>query len=287
MPTSLSWLRRCAACLLLFLAAASTASSGAPPPASGPAVRLYALNSGSLSYGDMATFSDTGDYDGRPGEIPVPYFLIRHPKGYLLWDTGLSPDAADLYGPYGIIAKVGDPLPKQLARLGLTPDHIQYLAMSHLHADHAGNANLFKRSTWLLSRREIAWATANPPPPGVAPWLFSYYSQARVQWIGDDDYDVFGDGSVRILRAPGHSAGHAVLMLRLAHAGTVILSGDLAHLRASYKYRRVPTTNDNRAETLASFDRVDRLLANYHARLIIQHAPEDFASLPKFPAYLD
>jgi glyoxylase-like metal-dependent hydrolase (beta-lactamase superfamily II) len=76
-------------------------------------------------------------------------------------------------------------------------------------------------------------------------------------------------------------------MLQLKNAGTVILSGDLFHSRANYEQFRVPPINDSRADTMASFDRVRRLIETHQARLVIQHSPEDFAGLPKFPAWLD
>jgi glyoxylase-like metal-dependent hydrolase (beta-lactamase superfamily II) len=98
---------------------------------------------------------------------------------------------------------------------------------------------------------------------------------------------VFGDGTVRILRAPGHTAGHQVLELKLQKAGTVILSGDLYHLRANREFMRVPMMNLNRADTLASMERIEKIVKNTKARLIVQHDPQDFQALPKFPAYLD
>jgi len=103
----------------------------------------------------------------------------------------------------------------------------------------------------------------------------------------DADDDVFGDGSVRILKAPGHTPGHQVLELKLAKAGVVILSGDLYHSEDNRKFKRVPTINVERADTLASIDRIEKIVHNTHARFVIQHDPRDFAALPKFPAYLD
>jgi N-acyl homoserine lactone hydrolase len=76
-------------------------------------------------------------------------------------------------------------------------------------------------------------------------------------------------------------------MLRLAHSGTVILSGDLYHSRANRAARAVPGFNFSRADTLASMDRIEHLLRNTAGRLIIQHDPEDIAELPKAPAFLD
>jgi N-acyl homoserine lactone hydrolase len=98
---------------------------------------------------------------------------------------------------------------------------------------------------------------------------------------------VFGDGLVRILKTPGHTPGHQVLLVKLAKTGPVLLSGDLYHLRRDRQQKLIPLFNTDRAETLASFDRFERIATNTKARVVIQHDPEDFKSLPKFPAYLE
>jgi len=103
----------------------------------------------------------------------------------------------------------------------------------------------------------------------------------------DGDHDVFGDGSVRILGAPGHTPGHQVLLVRLKNAGFVLLSGDLFHTHANRRERRMPVFNVSRAETLAAMDRIERIVARLHVRVVIQHAVEDFEALPKMPLYLD
>jgi N-acyl homoserine lactone hydrolase len=261
-------------------------------PAGDNNVRLYTLDCGRIEFKDMSLFSDTGEYDGNAGAVVATCFLVRHPKGILLWDTGLgdriaaNPQGIDLFGG-AAHESVSITLVDQLKALGLAPKDVTYVAFSHLHADHAGNANLFAAdSTWIVNRRELAWATATPAPPGVDADLFSGYKSAKVRTIGGD-YDVFGDGSVRILKAIGHTPGHQVLAVKLKRSGTVILSGDLYHLRENFTHRRIPPGNDSRAETLASFDRIDKIIANTHARLVVQHDPADFAALPKFPKYLD
>jgi glyoxylase-like metal-dependent hydrolase (beta-lactamase superfamily II) len=252
--------------------------------------RLYALDCGHAQFSDMRIFSDTGEYDGKPGELAVPCFLIRHPKGDLLWDTGLGDHfAARKQGSDpapGVHMSVATPLLEQLRALQIEPRDIAYLAFSHLHWDHTGNANAFGSATWLMNRSELAAASAMPAPDGVLPETFSAVKSVQVEFI-DGDRDVFGDGSVVILRAPGHTPGHQVLSLRLARAGTVILSGDLYHLRASRSFRRVPVENVSRADTLASMIRIETIVKNTHGRLIVQHDPEDFRALPKPPAYLD
>jgi N-acyl homoserine lactone hydrolase len=285
---------RSVTCILMtcLMAACVSAAHAADNKADDDTIKLYTLDCGRIELKDMALFSDTGEYDGKAGKVVATCFVVRHPKGILLWDTGLgdkiaaTPEGVDIFGG-AAHETVPITLVDQLKTLGLEPKDVTYVAFSHLHADHVGNANLFAAaSTWIVNRKEMAWATATPTPSGVDPELFSSYKSAKVKTIGGD-YDVFGDRSVRILKAPGHTPGHQVLAVELKKSGTVILSGDLYHLHENRAFRRVPPGNDSRAETLASFDRIEKIIANTRARFVVQHDPADFAAMPKFPKYLD
>ncbi len=256
-------------------------------------VRLYTLECGRATAADGGFLSDTGEYDGKPLSVADPCFLVRHPKGTLLWDTGLGDALADAQpgkekapGVSGAIGmRVPVKLVDQLKAIGLAPADITYVAFSHLHFDHTGNANLFTASTWILNKAELAWGLS-PGAFAVKPETWSAYKGVKTKMI-DGDLDLFEDGSVRILKTPGHTPGHQSLLLRLKRAGAVVLSGDLYHVRENRTYRRVPTFNVERADTLASMDRIERIVKNTHARLVVQHDERDFASLPKFPAFLD
>jgi N-acyl homoserine lactone hydrolase len=257
-------------------------------------VRLYAFDCGRIDFKDMALFSDTGEYDGKSGSLVDPCFLIRHPKGILLWDTGLG-DALlghnDPANDAGVSLRVRARLLDQLASIGIAPSNVTYVAFSHFHIDHTGNANAFRDATWILNKAELDWALAAVTPPVVDLKSFSAYKTVATQMISGD-YDVFHDGTVRILQAPGHTPGHQVLLLKLAKSGPVLLSGDLYHLRsdrprAGEKAARVMPINTSRAESLASVDRIETILKNTHARLVIQHDPDDYKLLPVSPAYLE
>jgi N-acyl homoserine lactone hydrolase len=269
---------------LIALSVAALVSHGAEAP-----IRLYVLDCGRIEFKDMAMFSDTGEYDGKSGKLVDTCYLIRHPKGILLWDTGLGDKIADQKGGVdnnGIHLYVDVTLQQQLKSLSLAPQDINYLAFSHFHFDHTGNANLFTSATWILNSAELAGALAPKPTIAEDPSTLSAREHTKTQMI-DGDYDVFGDGSVKILKAPGHTPGHQVLEVKLAKSGTVILGGDLYHTQENRKSRHVPPINTSRAETLASMDRIERIVQNTHARFIIQHNPEDVAALPKLPGYLD
>ncbi|MEC5384311.1 N-acyl homoserine lactonase family protein [Uliginosibacterium sp. H3] len=252
-------------------------------------LRLYAIDCGRIDIKDMGMFADTGEYDGKSGKVVTPCFLIRHPKGTLLWDTGLGDKLAgnkDGVDNGGFLLHVDTSLQSQLQGIGVAPGDVGYVAFSHMHFDHMGNANAFPAATWILNSAELAWAQSTPPPFGVDPSAFAGYKSAKTQMI-DSDLDLFGDGSVRILKTPGHTPGHQVLVLKLKKAGTVVLSGDLYHTRENRKFHRVPSFNVERADTLASIDRVEAIVKNSKGKLFVQHDPLDFKLLPKFPAYLD
>lgn len=251
--------------------------------------RLYTLDCGLTEFKDAAYFADTGEYDGKSLALPTPCYLIRHGNDWLLWDTGNGDRLATL--PSGKIKFGGRftmkrTLTSQLAQLRLTPDDIRYVALSHLHQDHTGSIRLFLKATFIVSKTELAWARSQPTPFGVDAEAIAPLAQDQVE-AADEDRDVFGDGSVRILKAPGHTPGSRMLLVRLVNAGPVLISGDLFHTRQNHDRGIVPSVNLSRADTLASAERFDRIAANTHARIVIQHAPEDYAGMPAYPKYLD
>lgn len=269
---------------VLLFGAIPTAASAAKPD-----VRLYAMDCGRITVADADAFADDGSYKGVSRNLVVPCYLIRHPKGDLIWDTGLPQSIADLpggVGPGGIV--IAHKLTDQLKQLGLTPADIEYLSISHSHFDHIGNAGLFAGSTWIVDADERVHAFR--PQARADAIQFGAYSKletARTLLIeGDASHDVFGDGSVTIVQAPGHTPGHTVLLVRLAKAGPVLLTGDMWHLAESRAARRVPRFNFDRAATLRSMDKVEKLARQTRARVVRQHVPEDFAALPQFPLAL-
>jgi glyoxylase-like metal-dependent hydrolase (beta-lactamase superfamily II) len=273
-------------------AQSATAESGTSPataPAEQARIRLYTLDCGRLVMPDMGFFTESGKPTGVTRTLADPCFLIKHPRGTLLWDTGLAESISK--SKDGLATPLGRefvdvPLSEQLKALSLAPSDITFVGLSHLHGDHSGNANAFTSSTWLLNRSELEGALKKPAPPGAEPATFSEYKNVKLKLL-DADEDVFGDGRVRILQTPGHTPGHQSLMVQLAGAGTVILSGDLAHTLDNWKNHVVPGFNFNREQTLASMGRIEALIVEKHARFVVQHSEEDFHALPKFPAYLE
>ncbi|RYZ41029.1 MAG: N-acyl homoserine lactonase family protein [Myxococcaceae bacterium] len=256
-------------------------------------MKLYAIDCGHVESSDSGSMADDGSMDGVAGKGIIPCYLIRHPKGELLWDTGLSDAIADMPGglrPQGSPMHFEMPkkLATQLGELGLAPADIDYLSFSHMHFDHAGNANLFASAKWLVDADEYAQAFSETARQrGEVPHYSALEHVKPVLLEGDGAYDVFGDGTVTIHQAPGHTPGHTVLLVKTAKSGAVLLTGDLWPLRESRERQLVPTYNSNRAQTIDSMRRVEALAKESNAHVIRQHVLEDFAALPAFPTPLE
>jgi glyoxylase-like metal-dependent hydrolase (beta-lactamase superfamily II) len=288
------WMKRLLTGLsaLAFAACSPKAEEAAAPaePAKAAAVKLIAMDCGHFTVKDADRFSDDGAYKGQKKELSDPCYLIRSEKGDLLWDTGLpssmaanSPVESDTS-----ITTLSKTLEAQLTELGLAPADIEYLSFSHLHFDHTGNGNLFAGSTWIVDKDERDAMFTDEARKSDNFKAYSALETAKTVLIeGEADHDVFGDGSAVIIQAPGHTPGHTVLLLHTANSGNVLLAGDMWHIAESRAARRVPSYNFDKAKTLASMDKVEAIAKAHNARVIRQHVPEDFDSLPKFPAALE
>jgi glyoxylase-like metal-dependent hydrolase (beta-lactamase superfamily II) len=250
-------------------------------PSVEPSIKLYVLDGGLVRGYDASDLADDGAYNGRLVDLPAPCFLIRHPDGDLMWESGISRSRTDLE----VEVEFGATLEAQLAGLGLAPADIRFVSVSHGHWDHSGNAGLFASSTWVVNPDERAAMFDDESRATQAMHDYGALESAKTVLI-TDDHDVFGDGSVRIIQSPGHTVGHTVLLVQLADAGPILLSGDLWHLAESRERRRIPPFNFDRTQTLASMDKVEGLVAEAGTRVVIQHEAADIAALPRFPDYL-
>ena len=230
-------------------------------------------------------FSDTFANTVPNIRLVFSCYLIKHGEEYLLWDTGFGVSTSPVAPKTSLV--------DLLAQMNIKPEQITYVGISHYHADHVGQVKLFPQATLLIGKGDWDILTGPKLPPSVRrPPGDVVDSEPFLKWISGDgkvdpllgDRDVFGDGSVIMLNTPGHTPGHHVLLIKLPKTGNVLLSGDLAHFRENYDNNVVPGFNANRAETLASFDRVKQIQANFKAAIIIQHDPRDVDKLPPFPA---
>lgn len=234
----------------------------------------------------MASFSRDGRFDRQSYSLAVPCFLIRHQDGDLLWDLGLNQAQFGQPGGVtyqGIHSRITVPLTNQLEMIGLQPKDIDYVSVSHSHPDHIGNADLFHHSTFIISADEHAFMFSdNARDDGAYSAPYARLEDTETIKYADE-HDVFGDGSVRMVKLPGHTPGSSILVLRLEHEGTVLLTGDLVTHTAGREAQAIPAFNMDAEQTRASLDWFEALAASENARVIIQHEPKDFDALPKFP----
>ena len=260
----------------------------AAQPVSDTNIKLYTMNCGTYDVSDMKDLSSNGEYDGQQLQMVNPCFLIRHPKGDLLWDTGhidslADSDNGEVNGVWH--AKLKVKLIDQLAQLGIEANNIEYLSLSHVHPDHAGNANKFVESTFIVNELEHKYMFSEP----ALTYFGAFYSaleQAKTI-LFKTEYDVFGDDSVVIKSMPGHTPGSSTLLIRLNKAGNVLLSGDLYIHARGRKLATMHKYNADKRLTIDSRKSFEALAIEEKARVIIQHEKQDFEQLPKFPKFLD
>ncbi len=274
------------AALAASLAMPAQAQPPRPAAVQAPApLQLWRLDCGEFvikQYG--AFFSDTFQYPAGPKDIVGSCYLIRHGDRYMLWDTGLT-DAliGNSFDNAAQTLRLRRSLVDQLRQINVRPDQIEFVGISHWHFDHTGQAGRFPQARLLMGRADVELLRGTPSPDqdstnALAHWLSGPGQLEQVS----GDHDVFGDGRVVMLTTPGHTPAHYALLVRLA-SGPVLLTGDLYHFTEQVANRGVPPFNHNRADTLASMDRFDRIARNLGARVIIQHEPADIAKLPAFP----
>jgi glyoxylase-like metal-dependent hydrolase (beta-lactamase superfamily II) len=257
-------------------------------------IRLYVLDAGKIT---GITSTEFGFQNGElPSEMFNACFLIVHPQGTLMWDTGEIPDKT-LNSDGSPTTKrsfvVSEPLLPQLAAIGYSPVDITYLALSHYHNDHVANADEFASSTWLVQRseREAMFATTpntkrnGPILPDRA--FFGKLEASKTVVIEHQDHDVFGDGTVVIKFTPGHTPGHQSLFVRLPHTGPVVLTGDLYHYPAEMHRTAAFVNHADNDVVSSSRAALEEFARSENAQMWIQHDAAHGAELRKSPDYYD
>lgn len=273
--------------IIVTVAVLLTACTQTQPGTTAP--KLYVFNCGTITFGDITAFGLKND-DTPVRELFVPCYLVDHPSGTLLWDAGLDPALAGqgkTEPEPGMIMYYETPLLEQLAQAGFSADDVTHMALSHMHFDHVGASGQFPGATLLIQETEYEAAFQNYEgnPIYVHETYAALANNQKV--ILNGDHDVFGDGTVTIVSAPGHTAGHQVLLLQLRETGPLVLSGDLYHFEKSRELRAVPTFNVDKAQTLQSMNKVEALIAAERATLWIEHNMSLANSLRLAPAFYE
>lgn len=269
-----------------MLPAAFAAAQGEPQrPAT---VRIYVFDDGMIKGLDPHLFNFEPEELAQT-DLVISSYLIVHPKGTLMFDSGGIPDSA--FPPSGAAEEgfmsATETLESQLAAIGYEPSDVTYFALSHYHSDHTANANDFAGATWIVQKAERDFMFADDPDGIIEPAHFSALKGAKTRVLDNESFDVFGDGSVVVMPAPGHTPGHQVVAVKLEHAGTVVLGGDLYHFPEERTTGRLPSFEFDKDESRASRARIEAFLEKKDATLWIEHDLPTFEKLPKAPAYVD
>lgn len=250
--------------------------------------KLYAMTCGWIST----------DFDllmaGEPGKIriPVPAYLIDHPKGRVLFDSGLHPDVqtdaagrvgAEMAKTFEVEFRPGEEISKRLEALDIAADSIDYLVNSHLHWDHTGGNELIPNAKVIVQKKE--WEAGKLPELIESNGFNSvdYDLGHKVQQI-EGEFDLFGDGTVVTVPTYGHTPGHQSLKVRLA-SGDVVLAADSCYFRKTLEDLRLPNIVFDKEQMLESFQ-ILRRLQTAGARIFYGHDPEFWQQVPQAPLEL-
>jgi glyoxylase-like metal-dependent hydrolase (beta-lactamase superfamily II) len=224
-------------------------------------------------------------------KVPVPFFLIRHPQGDVLVDGGNPLAVArDPHAHWGGLADVFEVhmterqhCVAQLRALGVEPDSVGHVVQTHLHIDHTGALGHFPDATVVVHGRELEAARAADSPLASG-YVREDHDRPELRWqLAEEDLDLFGDGTIRLLETPGHSAGHMSLLLELAETGPVLLTADAADNRAQWEGREHPRALFSREDASQSLERLHELARRADALLVLGHDPDDWSQLKRAP----
>ena len=257
-------------------------------------IKLYQVSSGMLQLdkGWLTAMRDVG----KIIKVPVAMYIIDHPRGLVIYDTGnnvaVSDGKCDGYWGKGLCAvftpdqKRDEVIDKWLEKFGYKVEDVKYVILSHLHLDHAGNMEMFPNATHVVQKVEMktAWW---PEKFQAGAFILSDYDNARnfkyLQLTGD--FDLFGDGSVVVLDTKGHTQGHQSLMVKLKNTGDVFLSGDAIYTPEN-EAGAVPGITWNAFESMQSIERLKQLRDAHQGEIWYSHGSEQY-NQHKHDSYYD
>lgn len=261
-----------------------------PGEKAAPDVRLYVLDSGLIECADYAMFSPSVG-PGVHQDMSVCSYLVVHPEGVLLWDTGIAdaiaarPDGERIMD--SIVFRVPRTLGGQLAEIGHGPDRVDVLGLSHLHIDHVGNVDEFPGATVVMQQADYDAAYGpNPEQSDYIPDTYAALDQGRIQTVVGD-HDVFGDGAVVMTSLPGHTPGHQGLLVTLRESGPILLATDIAYSRRDYADAAVRESNFDLDQSRRSIERAKQLERELGASVWLHHDLEAQRAIHYAPDYYE
>lgn len=268
-----------------------------PALAQSPAgMKLYVFTSGSLGGFPKAALQIGGQ--GNIDWAPVSFYVIKHPKGNIIFDTGNNDktitNADAWWGPlakgFGLKMTANDAIPAQLAKIGLTTNDIKYVVAGHMHLDHGGNVGQFPNATLVVQNDEMkaAWW----PDVGYSiyyiPGDFADTKKMNIVRL-EGDLDLFGDRSFEIRRAPGHTPGSQFAIVRLPKTGSVVLTSDTVYLKESLEKNLIPPIPGTWSPMAMyeSYQKIRLVRDGERASIFYGHDPDVFKATKQAPDFYE
>jgi len=252
-------------------------------------LQVFSMPCGFLELDSKLFFPD--QETGSPLVVPVPCYLITHPQGNVLFDTGVHcavmDDPAARLGPEVsklIVSKTkpGEEIVTQLSKFKLTPDDISHVVNSHFHFDHAGGNEFFPTSTFLVQKNELD-AAKDPELRAKALFDPQDYDHPLNYQAVDGEQDIFGDGSLVIIPTHGHTPGHQSLRVKVGKGTEVVLTGDACYTRGNMDQDLLPSVAVDESEMYQSLGRLRALRDKEGATIIYGHDPDQWQEIPHAP----
>lgn len=253
--------------------------------------RLYMFQTGTLQCKENAIKMNVPP---APYEIPVPWYLLRHPKGDVVIDGSCAAECAlDPKGYWGDATAVYWPVMAaeegcvaQLAAMGIAASDVRYVIQSHLHMDHTGAIGRFPNARHIVTRREYEYAHA-PDWYARSAYILSDIDRPNVDWLlldaNDDGFDLFGDGVLTCHFTPGHAPGHMSFRVTLPHTGHILLTVDAAYTQAHWDQQALPGFLDSASDAVRSVARLRMMADRDDALVVTGHDPVNWPTLRHAP----
>jgi len=249
-------------------------------------ITLHAHNTASITF----PYSPIVGLDTGSLTTPVPVYLIEHPEGVVLVDTGLNhtfvknPEeygAPHLAGMVeGANIKDGQDTISQLASAGYEPDDVDYVVLTHLHFDHTGYIDEFPDAEFIIQQEELQYAWW-PNEQQFPFFLVDDFQNLRRYNVNDinGNYDIFGDQSIVCIPTPGHTPGHQSVKVEYDSGETTILAADIAYCREAYEEELWMNYDWSVEETLESIRKIKQIAATERADVSILHDEQDLSKI--------
>ncbi|MCX5847147.1 MAG: N-acyl homoserine lactonase family protein [Deltaproteobacteria bacterium] len=259
-------------------------------------MKLYFFEAGVLkSYKQYFTM---GLGVGEPFDVPVPFLLIEHPKGIVLFDTGNALEVVkNKKAHWGDILAAYDPVMSEeqwcvnaIQKVGYKPKDVKYVILSHLHLDHAGCVGHFPNARYIVQRDELHYA--------YTPDYFMKLAYIRkdfdkpVDWLilngwRDDKFDLFNDGKLIIYLTPGHTPGHQSILVNLPKTGPMFFAADSCYTLENLNNNVLSGLAWNFGESVKSVERMKALQSLHGAQIVTGHDPEGWKAYKQAPKFYE